>query len=66
MKIENQGAQYWAALWPTPFDLARPSGPGNIAGPTGYVSSNGMTYTNVVSVPIEEHNIHMHTSPRIP
>jgi hypothetical protein len=30
------------------------------------VCSSGMTYTNVVSVPIEEHNIHMHTSSLIP
>jgi hypothetical protein len=29
------------------------------------VSPSGMTYVNMVSVPAEEHHIHMHTSPLI-
>jgi hypothetical protein len=30
------------------------------------VSSSGMTFANMVSVPTEEHNIPIHTSPLIP
>jgi hypothetical protein len=30
------------------------------------VTSSGMTYSKVLSVPVEENNIHIHTSPLIP